>query len=111
MYNFYNSSGLSTYNVKSPVLNNPTNEPVGVSFQFVAANRYTMPAAIQTIFADDHILLEYSTDAGQTYTLIHDYEIGKTGELNTGGTISSFLHQQQLNGLPKIYFYLQERIK
>ncbi|MEI3789374.1 MULTISPECIES: T9SS type A sorting domain-containing protein [unclassified Chryseobacterium] len=90
MYNFFNSMGLSTYNVQSPVLNNPTNEPVGVSFQFAAANRYTMPAAIQTIFADDHILLEYSTDGGQTYTLIHDYEIGKTGELNTGGTIPSF---------------------
>jgi len=90
MYNFFNSMGLSTYNVQSPVLNNPTNEPVGVSFQFAAANRYTMPAAIQTVFADDHILLEYSTDGGQTYTLIHDYEIGKTGELNTGGTIPSF---------------------
>jgi len=90
MYNFYNSLGLSTYNVKSPVLNNPNNAPVGVSFQFAAANRYTMPAAIQTVFADDHILLEYSTDGGQTYTLIHDYEIGKTGELNTGGTIPSF---------------------
>lgn len=90
MYNFFNSMGLSTYNVQSPVLNNPTNEPVGVSFQFAAANRYTMPVAIQTIFADDHILLEYSTDGGQTYTLIHDYEIGQTGELNTGGTIPSF---------------------
>lgn len=90
MYNFFNSMGLSTYNVQSPVLSNPTNEPVGVSFQFAAANRYTMPAAIQTVFADDHILLEYSTDGGQTYTLIHDYEIGKIGELNTGGIISSF---------------------
>lgn len=90
MYNFYNSMGLPVYNLKSPVLNNPTNAPVGVSFQFAAANRYTMPAAIQTIFADDHILLEYSTDAGQTYTLMHDYEIGQTGELNTGGTIPSF---------------------
>lgn len=90
MYNFYNSSGLSTYNVKSPVLNNPTNGAVGVSFQFAAANRYTMPVALQTVFADDHILLEYSTDGGQTFTLAHDYEIGRTGELNTGGTIPSF---------------------
>lgn len=90
MYNFYNSLGLSTYNVKSPVLNNPTNAPVGVSFQFAAANRYTMPVPLQTVFADDHILLEYSTDGGQTYTLMHDYEIGRTGELNTGGTIPSF---------------------
>lgn len=90
MYNFYNSSGLSTYNVKSPVFNNPTNAQVGVSFQFAAANRYTMPAAIQTVFADDHILLEYSTDGGQTYTLAHNYEIGRTGELNTGGTIPQF---------------------
>ena len=89
-YNFYNSSGLSTYNVKSPVLNNPTNAPVSVSFQFAAANRYTMPAQLQTVFADDHILLEYSTDGGQTYTLFHNYEIGLTGELNTGGVISSF---------------------
>lgn len=90
MYNFYNSSGLSTYNVKSPILNNPTNGQVGVSFQFAAANRYTMPVALQTVFADDHILLEYSTDGGQTFTLAHNYEIGQTGELNTGGTIPSF---------------------
>jgi len=90
MYNFYNGQGLSTYNAKSPILNNPTNAPVGVSFQFAAANKYTMPVPIQTVFADDHILLEYSTDGGQTYTLIHDYEIGQTGELNTGGTIPSF---------------------
>jgi uncharacterized protein (DUF1499 family) len=90
MYNFYNSSGLSTYNVKSPVLSNPTSGSVGVSFQFAGANRYTMPVALQTVFADDHILLEYSTDGGQTFTLVHDYEIGQTGELNTGGTIPSF---------------------
>ncbi|MCW3159807.1 T9SS type A sorting domain-containing protein [Chryseobacterium oryctis] len=89
MYNFYNSAGLSTYNVKSPVFNNSTNGQVGVSFQFAAANRYTMPVALQTVFADDHILLEYSTDGGQTYTLAHDYEIGKSGELNTGGITSS----------------------
>lgn len=62
MYNFYNSVGLSTYNVQSPILNNPTNAAVSVSFQFAAANRYTMPPALQTVFADDHIILEYSTD-------------------------------------------------
>lgn len=90
MYNFFNGQGQSIYNVKSPLLNNTNNSPISVTFDFAAANRYTMPVPIQTIFADDHILLEYSTDGGQTFTQFHDYEIGKTGELNTGGTISGF---------------------
>ncbi|WP_407403701.1 T9SS type A sorting domain-containing protein [Chryseobacterium sp.] len=89
MYNFYNSQGQSTYNVISPTL--VTNgSPIKVTFDFAAANRYTMPAAIQTVFADDHIIIEYSTDNGATYTQFKDYEIGRTGELNTGGTIPAF---------------------
>lgn len=103
MYNFYNSVGLSTYNVQSPILNNPTNAAVSVSFQFAAANRYTMPPALQTVFADDHIILEYSTDQGISFTPIYDYEIGRTGELNTGGTISSFFTPNASQWVTKTY--------
>lgn len=89
MFNFYNSQGQSTYNAKSPLLDNTNNSPISVTFDFAAANRRSMPGNLQTVFPDDHILLEYSTDGGLTYSLAHDYEIGQTGELNTGGTISA----------------------
>lgn len=90
MYNFYNSQGASTYNVVSPLLNSSGNSSIRVTFDFAGANRYTMPVALQTVFADDHIILEYSTDGGSTYTEAHNYEIGVNGELNTGGILTTF---------------------
>ncbi len=90
MYNFYNSQGASTYNVVSPILNSSGNSWIRVTFDFAGANRYTMPIALQTVFADDHIILEYSTDEGNTYTEAHNYEIGVNGELNTGGILNTF---------------------
>lgn len=89
MYNFYNSQGASTYNVISPALQSSGAGWIRVTFDFAAANRYTMPIALQTIFADDHLILEYSTDGGTTYTEAHNYLIGVNGELNTGGILPS----------------------
>lgn len=90
MYNFYNSLGASTYHVISPILESSGGGWIRLTFDFAAANRYTMPVALQTVFADDHIILEYSTDEGATYTEAHNYEIGVNGELNTAGILTSF---------------------
>lgn len=90
MYNFYNTQGFPFYNVESPVLTSSGNSGIRVTFDFAAANRYTMPVSLQTVFADDHIILEYSTDEGANYTEAHDYTIGVNGELNTAGILPSF---------------------
>lgn len=90
-YNFYNTQGYPFSAAESPLLEASSgNSPIKVTFDFAGANRYTMPIALQTNFADDHIILEYSMNKGVTYNVAHDYEIGVTGELNTGGILPYF---------------------
>lgn len=100
-YNFYNTQGYSVFNLVSPLLSSSGNANIRLTFDFAAANRYTMPAALQTVFADDHIIIEYSADGGQTFNQIHDYEIGQNGELNTGGTLPGFFTPNQSQWVTK----------
>lgn len=84
MFNLFNSVGLAELPLTSPTLNNNSNT-VKLTFDFAAAVRHQGPASLPQTYAQDRFQIFTSTDGGTTYTMIKDYLIGDTGELNTGG--------------------------
>jgi len=65
-------------------LNNSTNT-IKLTFDFAAAVRHQGPATLPQTYAQDRFRVYASTDDGVTYTMVKDYLIGDSGELNTGG--------------------------
>jgi len=85
MFNLFNSVGLAELPLTSPTLTNNSNNTIKLTFDFAAAVRHQGPAALPQTYAQDRFQVFTSTDGGTTYTMIKDYLIGDTGELNTGG--------------------------
>lgn len=85
MYNFYSPMFFTQFDAKTPIINNPDRSGLKVSFDFAAAVRYTMPAALQGDFAVDFLYLFASKDSGATWNLIDTFRIDTTGILNTYG--------------------------
>lgn len=93
VYNFFANIGFTEFDLRSPVLNNPTGK-LKLSFDFAGAVKKTVPAALPfTEYAADYIELEYSTDGGTTFLPFNQMLIGLDGELNTAGfTANAMFH-------------------
>src|SRR5690606_449018 len=84
MFNLYNSAGLTELTLTSPTLDNEENT-LKLTFDFAAAVYHQGPAFLPQTYGQDRFQILASTDGGTTFTLVKDYLIGDTGELNTGG--------------------------
>lgn len=85
VYNFFANIGFTEFDLRSPVLVNPTGK-LKLSFDFAGAVKKTVPAALPfSEYAEDYIEFEYSTDGGTTFLPFKQMLIGLDGELNTAG--------------------------
>ena len=83
MFNLY-KAGLTELTLTSPTLDNEENT-LKLTFDFAAAVYHQGPAFLPQTYGQDRFQILASTDGGTTFTLVKDYLIGDTGELNTGG--------------------------
>lgn len=87
MFNLFATQGYAEFNLATPVLENPDDLKIKLTFDLASALRKTVPAMLPYTFPDDVFRIYTSLNGGLSYTLFEEHSLSLEADFNTGDFI------------------------